>query len=48
LLACLALNNAITFVDLVVFPAVDLFVLRNVTALSGMTLLLYGLIWDKD
>ncbi len=46
--ASLTLNNAITFVDLVLFPDVDLFVLRNVTALVGMTLLLYGLIWDKD
>jgi hypothetical protein len=46
--ACLALSNTITFVDLVVFPTVDLFVVRNVTTLAGMTLLLYGLIWDKD
>jgi hypothetical protein len=45
---CLALSNAITFVDLILFPAVDLFVFRNLATLAGMTLLLFGLIWDKD
>jgi hypothetical protein len=46
--ACLALSNTFTFLDLILFPAVNLFVLRNVTTLTGMMFLLYGLIWDKD
>jgi len=45
---CLALSNTITFFDLIVFPAVDLFAVRNMTTLLGMILLLYGLVWDKD
>jgi hypothetical protein len=40
----LTLNNVLLTVDLVVFPTVDLFLLRNLTALAGISLLLYGLI----
>jgi len=29
-----------------VLPDVDLFVVRNATALAGVLLLLYGLVWD--
>jgi len=43
----LALNNVLLFVDLIVFPQVDLFVWRNGAALLGMIVLLYGLIWDS-
>jgi hypothetical protein len=41
-----ALNNALVFADLVVFPAVDLTVVRSSVALAAITLLLFGLIWD--
>lgn len=42
----LALNNALLLVDLYVFPDIDLFLLRNGTALIAMVVLLFGLIWN--
>jgi len=42
----LALNNAIVFADLVMVPAVDLSLVRNMPALIGLGLLLYGMIWE--
>lgn len=44
--ACLTLNNALIAVDLALFPSTDLFILRNLAALLGVSVLLYGLIWD--
>lgn len=44
----LALNNFLVVFDLVVFPHIDLFLVRNVTALTGVSLLLYGLIWEAE
>ena len=44
----LALNNALLFVDLEVFPQTDLFLLRSLPALVGLLLLIYGLIWDTE
>ena len=46
--AGLALNNALLFVDLEVFPQTDLFLLRSLPALVGVLLLIYGLIWDME
>lgn len=43
LLAC---NNALIAVDLVILPGLNLFLVRNVVALGGMVLMLYGLVWD--
>ena len=45
---CLTINNVALFVDLVVFPDIDLRLARLIPALVGMTLLLYGFIWDSD
>jgi hydrogenase/urease accessory protein HupE len=42
----LAINNSILFVDLVIFPELDLSIVRLVFALGGMGILLFGLIWD--
>ena len=42
----LTLNNVLVAVDLVIFPDVDLFLLRNLSALAGIVALLYGLIWE--
>jgi hypothetical protein len=43
----LALDNVIVYVDLVVLPPQpDLFWYRTGCALAGMTLLLFGLIWE--
>jgi hypothetical protein len=44
----LTINNVALFVDLVVLPNVDLRLARIIPALVGMTLLLYGFIWDSD
>lgn len=46
--AGLTVNNIVLFLDLVVFPDVDLRLVRLVSALVGMLFLLYGFIWDAD
>ena len=44
----LALNNALLFIDLIIVPTgLDLSLWRSVTALSGVSVLLYGLIWES-
>ena len=42
-----ALNNILLFVDLILLPQVDLFLWRTMPALVGVTLFLYGLIWES-
>jgi hypothetical protein len=42
----LTINNALLFVDLILLPHVDLFLLRTTAELAGMVVLLYGLIWN--
>jgi len=44
----LALNNVVLYLDLAVFPEVDLRVVRHGTALAGLVLLLWGLVWDAE
>lgn len=44
----LTVNNIALFVDLVVFPQIDLRLARLVPALIGMMCLLYGFIYDND
>ena len=44
----LAISNLLIFVDLVIFPDVDLYRFRLGTAAIAMVLLLYGLIWESD
>jgi hypothetical protein len=46
--AGLTLNNVALFVDLVLFPQVDLRLARQLPALIGMMFLLYGFICDVD
>ena len=46
--AGLALNNVLLCVDLILVPPVDLFVWRTAPAVAGMSVLLYGLIWESD
>ena len=45
---CLALGNVLLFVDLIVFPDVDLLLWRNLAVFIGVALLIYGLIWDAE
>jgi hypothetical protein len=42
----LFLNNVLLIVDTSMSPNVDLLVLRQIPALLGVALLLYGLIWE--
>lgn len=44
----LTVNNVALFLDLVVFPEVDLRLARHLPALIGMMFLLYGFIYDAD
>lgn len=47
--ALLTVNNVLLYFDLAVFgDDVDLRVLRHATALAGLLLLLFGLIWDAE
>jgi len=46
--AGLALNNIVLVVDVLVFPNVDLSMLRDPPALVGLLLLIYGLIWEVN
>lgn len=44
----LALNNLLLFVDLIVVPVtIDLSLWRSATALAGVSVLLFGLIWES-
>lgn len=45
--ACFTVNNLLLTIDLLVLPDVNLFVARNVAALTGILALLYGLIWES-
>lgn len=44
----LAVNNALLFVDLNMVPNVDLIPARNIAALIGLSLLIYGLIVEAE
>lgn len=43
----LALNNFVLVIDLAILPAVNLFIIRNVSALLALCAMLYGLICDE-
>jgi hypothetical protein len=42
----LALNNVLLIVDVQIGDAADLSIVRTIPALIGISLLLYGFIWD--
>lgn len=48
----LTANNVLVFMDLVLVPGVapsaDLFIWRNIAALMGLAVLVYGLVWDTQ
>lgn len=39
-------SNTLIAIDLLVFPDVSLFAIRNLMTLTGMACLLWGLVWD--
>jgi hypothetical protein len=43
---CLAVNNLLVVVDVLFLPTVDLSLPRQLAALTGLVLLLYGFIWE--
>ena len=43
-----AVNNILLVLDAGVFPEIDMSVWRTVPALTGVALLLYGLVWDSQ
>jgi hypothetical protein len=46
--AGLTVNNVILFVDLVVFPTIDLRLPRLLAALVGIMFMLYAFVWETD
>ncbi len=44
----LALNNFMVFIDVIVFPSIDLWLLRQGPALLGVLSLVYGLVWESS
>lgn len=44
----LALNNLTVIVDMLVMPASNFGLLRAVLSLTGVALLLFGLVWEGD
>lgn len=45
----LTVNNAMLIVDLMIVPtSIDLSIARQLPALLGLGLMLYGMIWDDD
>lgn len=46
--AGLFLNNLLLILDVRVFPAVDLAIVRVLPAVAGVLAMLYGLVWDSE
>ncbi len=44
----LTTSNALLFIDLVLLPGANLYLLRLATATVAMLLLLYGLVWESE
>jgi len=44
----LSISNILLFVDMVVFPSIDLRPARLIAALVGLLFLLYGFIWEAE
>lgn len=44
----LAFNNLFLVLDMVVFPNIDFTWPRHIAALAGISVLLYGFVWETD
>lgn len=44
----LATSNGLLFLDIVIWPEVDLVLLRHIATLLAVATLLYGFIWDVE
>lgn len=45
---CLALNNLFLVADMVIFPDVDIWLLRPLAAFAAIAVLLYGFVWEAE
>lgn len=45
---CLALNNLFLVADMVIFPDVNIYILRPTAALAAIAVLLYGFVWEAE
>lgn len=43
-----AVNNFFLFLDVVLFPSIDLLPYRTISAIAGTGILFYGLVWETD
>jgi hypothetical protein len=41
-------NNMLLFIDVVIVPDEDLTLWRNLAAMAGLLMLVFGLIWDAE
>lgn len=46
--AFMFINNAMVIVDFRIFPGIDLSVVRLAPAVIGISLLIFGLVWDSE
>jgi len=46
--AGLTISNLLVFIDLILFPEVNLYMWRLGTAVVAMLLLVYGLVWESE
>lgn len=46
--AALTANNVLLFVDLVVFPEIDMSAFRSAAGIMALAFMLYGLVWEAD
>ncbi|HEY1125928.1 MAG TPA: DUF5985 family protein [Sphingobium sp.] len=44
----LAANNLVVIFDMVLYPDIDFRLWRNLFALAGISVLLYGFVWDQQ
>ncbi len=44
--SCLAINNSLLFVDMVIIPTSNISIFRTLPAVIGFAALLWGFIWD--
>lgn len=44
----LTINNLLLFCDRIVFPDIDLLLLRQISTALSLGVLIYGLIWDAE
>ncbi len=44
----LAANNLMVIIDLIVVPDTDLTLIRNAFSLGGVSVLLFGFVWDLE